>query len=68
MAKRQPSRQEPGWVRAASCLFICVSPLALVIGAVWQPWLMTGIVPVALIASHRADVATGRRGMSGGLR
>jgi len=68
MAKPSSARQEPGWVCSASCLLICGSLPVLVIGAIWQPWLMMGVVPVALIASHRADVAAGRRGMTGTLR
>ena len=65
---RRSLPQEPAWVRAASSLLICGSLPCLVIGAIWQPWLMAGVLPVAVIASHRTDVAAGRSGLGQAVR
>ncbi|MEM6853768.1 MAG: hypothetical protein AAF593_05100 [Planctomycetota bacterium] len=40
----------------------------LIVGAFWQPWIITGVVPVALVASHRADIASGQRGLGCAIR
>ena len=68
MPRRTPENVEPAWIRRVNCLCICGSLPILLIGALWQPWLMVGILPVVMAASHRADITDGRHGLGCALR
>lgn len=68
MSLRTPETVEPAWIRRVNCLLICGSLPLLIVGAFWQPWIITGVVPVALVASHRADIASGQRGLGCAIR